>query len=78
LTAMGAALAGGRGAPGLGFEIAVDGGITPETAGAVTAAGATVLVAGTAVFGTRDGVAAAIARLREAARPAPASSRRRR
>jgi ribulose-phosphate 3-epimerase len=78
MTAKVAALAAWRRERGLGFEIAVDGGITPETAGAVTAAGATVLVAGTAVFGTRDGVAAAIARLREAARPAPASSRRRR
>ncbi|NBC33436.1 MAG: ribulose-phosphate 3-epimerase [Alphaproteobacteria bacterium] len=33
-------------------ELEVDGGITPETAGAVAAAGANVLVAGSAVFGT--------------------------
>ncbi|HEV2281408.1 MAG TPA: ribulose-phosphate 3-epimerase, partial [bacterium] len=52
---------------GLAFEIAVDGGIGPETAGQVVEAGATVLVAGTAVFGAPDGVAAAIARLRQAA-----------
>jgi ribulose-phosphate 3-epimerase len=36
---------------GLGVEIAVDGGIGPDTAGLVTAAGATVLIAGAAVFG---------------------------
>ena len=46
--------------------IEVDGGIGPATAGAVTAAGATVLVAGSAVFGKGDR-AAAIAELRAAA-----------
>ncbi|MCI3921537.1 ribulose-phosphate 3-epimerase [Paenibacillus sp. TRM 82003] len=35
-------------------EIQVDGGITPETARRVTGAGATVLVAGSSVFGERD------------------------
>lgn len=35
-------------------EIEVDGGITPETARQVTEAGATVLVAGSSVFGERD------------------------
>lgn len=62
-----AALAAWRRERGLEFEIAVDGGIGPETAASVVEAGATVLVAGTAVFGAPDGVAAAIARLREAA-----------
>jgi ribulose-phosphate 3-epimerase len=36
------------------IEIEVDGGITPETAPLVAAAGANVLVAGSAVFGKRD------------------------
>jgi len=54
---------------GLGFEIAVDGGIGPETASTVVQAGASVLVAGTAVFGAPDGVDAAMARLRGAVRP---------
>ncbi len=44
----------------------VDGGITPETAPEVIAAGATALVAGTAVFGHPDR-SAAIAALRKAA-----------
>jgi ribulose-phosphate 3-epimerase len=47
--------------------IEVDGGITPETAPRVVAAGATVLVAGTAVFGKKD-YAAAIQALRSAAK----------
>jgi ribulose-phosphate 3-epimerase len=36
------------------IELEVDGGITPATAGQCRDAGATVLVAGTAVFGTKD------------------------
>jgi len=36
------------------LEIAVDGGINPETAGAVVNAGASVLVAGSSVFGSPD------------------------
>jgi ribulose-phosphate 3-epimerase len=36
------------------IELEVDGGITPATAPACREAGATVLVAGTAVFGTKD------------------------
>jgi len=55
---------------GLSFEIEVDGGIGPGTAAAAVEAGATVLVAGTAVFGAPEGVTAAIARLRQAALPA--------
>jgi len=61
------ALADLRASLGLAFEVEVDGGITPTTAPAAVEAGATVLVAGTAVFGAADGVAAAIARLRAAA-----------
>ena len=39
---------------GLRFEIAVDGGINPETIGPVASAGADVFVAGSAVFGKED------------------------
>jgi ribulose-phosphate 3-epimerase len=39
---------------GLKTKIEVDGGIAPDTAGRVVSAGATVLVAGTAVFGRPD------------------------
>ena len=45
------------------IEIEVDGGINPETAAKCVAAGANVLVAGTAVFGTKD-YAGNIAKLR--------------
>jgi ribulose-phosphate 3-epimerase len=51
---------------GLSVEIAVDGGISPETAAAVTEAGATILVAGAAVFGKPD-YARAISEIRAAA-----------
>ncbi|MGD2042501.1 MAG: ribulose-phosphate 3-epimerase [Acidimicrobiia bacterium] len=51
---------------GLAADIEVDGGITPDNAGRVIAAGATVLVAGTAVFGAEDPPAAVDA-LRRAA-----------
>nr|HID12229.1 ribulose-phosphate 3-epimerase [Anaerolineae bacterium] len=53
---------------GSGAELEVDGGIGPKTAERVVAAGATVLVAGEAVFGAQEGVAAAMAAIREAAR----------
>ena len=43
---------------GLAVEIEVDGGIDPVTAPLVTAAGATILVAGSAVFGKNDRAAA--------------------
>lgn len=56
-----------RAARGLRFEIAVDGGIGPATARRVVAAGASVLIAGTALFGAPGGVSAAISRLRRAA-----------
>ena len=47
------------------IDIAVDGGIGPDTAAAVTAAGANILVAGAAVFGQKD-YASAIAAIRKA------------
>lgn len=51
---------------GIKADIEVDGGITPETARLATSAGATVLVAGTAIFGADDPPAAVDA-LRRAA-----------
>lgn len=48
-------------------EIEVDGGIDERTAPGIVAAGATVLVAGTAIFGHPAGIAAGIAALRHAA-----------
>jgi ribulose-phosphate 3-epimerase len=56
-------LAGWLSKRGLKARIEVDGGITPETAPRVISAGATVLVAGTAIFGRPD-YAAAIRALR--------------
>jgi ribulose-phosphate 3-epimerase len=47
-------------------ELEVDGGITPETAGAAVSAGATALVAGSAVYNARATVAENVARLRAA------------
>jgi ribulose-phosphate 3-epimerase len=51
------------------IDIEIDGGVTPETAPLVTAAGANVLVAGSAVFkgGTPDAYANNIAAIRQAA-----------
>jgi ribulose-phosphate 3-epimerase len=49
-----------------GCEVEVDGGIDATTAPLVVEAGATVLVAGSAIFGAREGVAAAMKRLRTA------------
>ena len=46
--------------------LSVDGGITPDTAPLVVAAGANTLVAGSSVFGAVEGVASAIAALRMA------------
>jgi len=48
---------------GLASEVEVDGGINEQTIPWVTAAGADVLVAGSAVYDAPDGVEAAIARL---------------
>jgi ribulose-phosphate 3-epimerase len=53
-----------------GALLEVDGGITPDTAGRVAAAGAEVLVAGSAVYRSPEGVAAAVASLRAAAEAA--------
>jgi len=49
-----------------GCEVEVDGGIDATTAPLVVRAGATVLVAGSAIFGDPDGVATAMKRLRAA------------
>jgi ribulose-phosphate 3-epimerase len=49
------------------LEIEVDGGVDADTAPLAVAAGATVLVAGSAVFGHRQGVAAGIRAIRDAA-----------
>lgn len=46
--------------------VAVDGGVNEHTIAQITAAGATWLVAGSAIFNTREPVAAAVARLRAA------------
>ncbi|MBC7544215.1 MAG: ribulose-phosphate 3-epimerase [Candidatus Sericytochromatia bacterium] len=53
-------------ASGYAIELQVDGGVSPDTIGAVVRAGATCLVAGSAVFGQPDR-ADAVARLRERA-----------
>jgi ribulose-phosphate 3-epimerase len=50
-----------------GADLEVDGGIEPETAPLAVQAGARVLVAGSAIFGAKDGVVTAMARLRTAA-----------
>jgi ribulose-phosphate 3-epimerase len=57
------------------IDIEVDGGVTPETAGLVVAAGANALVAGSAVFkgGTKESYAANIAAIRASAEKARAS-----
>src|SRR5438309_8697360 len=47
-----------------GCDVEVDGGIDATTAPLVVRAGATVLVAGSAIFGYRDGVATAMSRMR--------------
>ena len=50
-----------------GAELEVDGGVNVDTAGAAAGAGASVLVAGAAVFCHPDGIAEAIRLIREAA-----------
>lgn len=52
-------------ARGLPVELEVDGGINAETAPRVVAAGATVLVAGEAIFGAKEGIAEAMRKIRE-------------
>jgi ribulose-phosphate 3-epimerase len=49
-----------------GCEVEVDGGIDVTTASLVVRAGTTILVAGSAIFGDRDGVGTAMKRLRMA------------
>jgi ribulose-phosphate 3-epimerase len=49
-----------------GVELEVDGGVTPDTVGEVVRAGATAVVAGSAVYNTRASVADNVARLRAA------------
>jgi ribulose-phosphate 3-epimerase len=53
---------------GLAAELEVDGGITAAVAPKVVRAGARVLVAGTAVFGSGEGINEALKRLRESLR----------
>lgn len=53
-------------ARGLRVELEVDGGVKPEHAGLLAAAGATVLVAGSGVYLDPDGVHAAVAKYRRA------------
>ncbi|MSQ43831.1 MAG: ribulose-phosphate 3-epimerase [Chloroflexi bacterium] len=54
----------GRARP-IGIEVAVDGGINPETGAACVSAGARYLVVGSALFaGGLDGVASAVSRMR--------------
>jgi ribulose-phosphate 3-epimerase len=60
-------------AAGLPVEIEVDGGITEDTAPGAAAAGADILVAGSAVFGADD-PAAAVRAIRAAAAREPAAS----
>ena len=48
-------------------ELEVDGGVDSRTAPLVVGAGADVLVAGSAIFGSAEGIAEAVARLRAAA-----------
>ena len=47
----------------LGCELEVDGGVDAQTAADCVSAGADVLVAGSAVFGTHDGIEKALGRL---------------
>ena len=58
-----------------GVELEVDGGVDPTNAGHLTAAGASVLVAGSAIFSHPAGVAAAIQALRKSAGAGAAGAR---
>lgn len=62
------------GEQGLNAEIQVDGGVNLDTVTAVVQAGATVLVAGSAIFDSAD-IASAVRRIREAAAVAGSGSR---
>jgi len=59
-----------------GAELEVDGGVNVDTAGAATQAGASVLVAGAAVFRHPDGMAEAIRLIRRAAEEGSAAHER--
>jgi ribulose-phosphate 3-epimerase len=61
-------LAGGRTKP---LMLVADGGVNKKTAAQVAAAGASVLVAGNAVFGHAGGIAAGVQALRGALTEAP-------
>lgn len=50
-----------------GCDLEVDGGIDPQTAPLTVHSGANVLVAGSAIFSVREGIAAAMKRLRDSA-----------
>jgi len=52
---------------GSSAEIQVDGGVNATTIGRIAAAGATILVAGSAIYGAKEGIGAAITTLRQAA-----------
>ncbi len=52
---------------GSNAELEVDGGINPETAALAASAGANVFVAGTSIFGAKDGIAKAIGEIRRRA-----------
>jgi len=54
-------------AAGSDADLEADGGVSAETAGRIAAAGANHLVAGSAVFTSREGIGAAIDRIRHAA-----------
>ncbi|MDH4143924.1 MAG: ribulose-phosphate 3-epimerase, partial [Acidimicrobiia bacterium] len=58
-------------ASGRDIDLEVDGGIGPATAAAAVAAGADVLVAGSALFNDPDGFESAVERLRAAASSTP-------
>ena len=47
-------------------ELAVDGGINPDTIGLAAVAGATTFISGSAIFGHPDGIAAGLAAERAA------------
>lgn len=54
-------------AAGSPAELSVDGGVSPDNAAEIAAAGATVLVCGSALFHHREGLTAGVRALREAA-----------
>ncbi len=55
----GALVFDGGGSPPVEADIAVEGGINPETAGVVAEAGANILIVGSALFRAKDPAAAA-------------------